>query len=453
MHHKKLGFYSILLLSINSIVGAGIFLNPGSVAKLAGIYTPGVFLAASLFALILALSFASASRYVSENGAAYTYAKVAFGKTIGSYVGVSGYVANSVIWSVTSTGVIKIIFSIFQIKESVISITIGLMIFMFILYLINSFGLKILVQINNLSTVAKSSVLVITIIAGLLILLQTKQNHISLVNQYVPSSKVDFSVFVTAIVAAFYAFTGFETIASGSKDMDNPTKNLPRVIPITILVVAIIYIGVVSVAMMINPVNLVVSKEVVLLSSIFENLFLKQLIILGAVISMFGINVAYSFHIPRVLEAMAKEKVVPYFFVKRNQHGIPQRAFLLSIFITIFIAMSFKYTMDNIMVAASVSAFIQYLIVPLSVLFFYFGKAKEKIEDKNKHYVLDVVIPILSIFLVMLLLVKFDWHSQFTLVENGVRVLNIYAVLSMIIGMIILPVDSMIYQNIVKNAH
>lgn len=47
MSQKKLGFYSVLLLSINSIVGAGIFLNPGSVAKLAGVYTPLVFLVSS----------------------------------------------------------------------------------------------------------------------------------------------------------------------------------------------------------------------------------------------------------------------------------------------------------------------------------------------------------------------------------------------------------------------
>lgn len=447
MSQKKLGFYSVLLLSINSIVGAGIFLNPGSVAKLAGVYTPLVFLVSSFFAMILALSFASASRYVSENGAAYTYSKKAFGNKIGSYIGVSGYVANSVIWSVTSTGVIKIIYSIFQIKETVISITIGLLILMFILYLINSFGLKILVQMNNLSTLVKSGVLVIVIIAGLFILFQTKQNNIEQVNQVVPNESINFSVFITAIVAAFYAYTGFETIASGSKDMENPTKNLSRVIPITVLIVGLIYIGVVSVSMVINPINLVTSKEVVLLATVFENPILKQVIILGSVISMFGINVAYSFHIPRVLEAMAKEKVVPYFFAKRNKHQIPQRSFLLSIFITILIAMSFRYTMDNIMVAASVSAFIQYLVVPIDVLFFYFGKAKESVSLGNRNFFLDVIIPILSILLVLLLLVKFDWYSQFTLVENGNRILNIYALLSMVVGLVILPIIFMIYQN------
>ena len=37
---QKMKFWSIVLLTINSIIGTGIFLSPGSVAKLSGSLAP-----------------------------------------------------------------------------------------------------------------------------------------------------------------------------------------------------------------------------------------------------------------------------------------------------------------------------------------------------------------------------------------------------------------------------
>ena len=68
---KKLGFWSIVLLTINSIIGSGIFLSPGSVVKMSGKYAPVIYLAAAVFAAILAITFASAAKYVSKGGASY----------------------------------------------------------------------------------------------------------------------------------------------------------------------------------------------------------------------------------------------------------------------------------------------------------------------------------------------------------------------------------------------
>ncbi|HCC6661306.1 TPA: amino acid permease, partial [Staphylococcus pseudintermedius] len=95
---KKLGFWSIVLLSINSIIGSGIFLTPGSVIRISGIYTPLIYVMAAIFASILALTFASASKYVNKSGAAYSYTMVALGPHIGFYVGITRFIAGSIAW-------------------------------------------------------------------------------------------------------------------------------------------------------------------------------------------------------------------------------------------------------------------------------------------------------------------------------------------------------------------
>ncbi len=95
---------------------------------------------------------------------------------------------------------------------------------------------------------------------------------------------------------AFYAFTGFESVASGSEDMEAPEKNLPRAIPLAIAIVATIYIGIVGVAMMINPEAIVSTTEVVALAEVFDNNIIRSMIVIGALVSMFGINVAFLPH-------------------------------------------------------------------------------------------------------------------------------------------------------------
>ena len=71
----KLGFWSIVLLAINAIIGSGIFLTPGSVVQQVGSRALLVYLIAAIFASILAISFASAAKYVTKSWAAYAYSK------------------------------------------------------------------------------------------------------------------------------------------------------------------------------------------------------------------------------------------------------------------------------------------------------------------------------------------------------------------------------------------
>ncbi len=87
--NQKMKFWSIVLLTINSIIGTGIFLSPGAVAKLVGSKAAIIYLAAAVFAAVLAVTFAAASKYVVKSGAAYAYAKAGFGDEVGSYVGIT----------------------------------------------------------------------------------------------------------------------------------------------------------------------------------------------------------------------------------------------------------------------------------------------------------------------------------------------------------------------------
>ncbi|HBQ44004.1 MAG TPA: amino acid permease [Lactobacillus acetotolerans] len=443
----KLGFWSIVFLAINSIIGSGIFLTPGSVVSQAGSKSLLVYLIAAIFASILAISFAAASKYVTKSGAAYAYSKAAFGDKVGFYMGVLRYFSASVAWGVMAVGVIKSTISIFGgDPNNTLSVTIGFLILMALITLINLFGQKVVKYVMNLATIGKLAALVLIIVAGVVLLITTGVSHnLNTVDQITQNGQkivptLTTTGFVMAIVSAFYAFTGFESVASGSEDMKEPEKNLPRAIPLAILVIAAIYIGVVAVAMLVNPRALMTTKQVVAIAAIFKNEILRDIILVGALVSMFGINVASSFNAPRILEAMARENQMPKALTKRTKNDFPIRTFFISVALAILIPMAFQYDMVNLITLSAMVRFLGFIVVPLAVIQFYRGKSKEKVLDAPKSAWTDVIVPILSILLVVFLLVEYNWKVQFGIVVNGKVVgVNWYAIAMMIFGFIILP--------------
>ena len=445
---SKLGFWSIVLLAINSIIGSGIFLTPGSVVQQAGSKALIVYFIAAIFASILAISFAAAAKYVTKSGAAYAYSKAAFGNNVGFYMGILRYFSASVAWGVMAVGVIKSTISIFGGNPNeTMSVTIGFLILMAVITVINLFGQKVVKYVINLATIGKLAALVLIIVAGVVLLIVSgASSNLSQVDQITQNGQkivptLTTTGFVMAIVSAFYAFTGFESVASGSDDMKNPAKNLPRAIPLAIIVIAIIYIGVVAVAMMLDPKALMTTKQVVAIAAIFKNEVLRDVILVGALVSMFGINVASSFNAPRILEAMARENQFSKALTKRTKNNFPIRTFFISVLLAILIPMAFEYNMVNLITLSAMVRFLGFIVVPLAVIQFYRGKNAEPVLDAQKNVWTDVVVPILSIALVIFLLVEYNWKAQFGVVnaQGQVTGINWYAVAMMIFGFIVLP--------------
>lgn len=390
---SKLGFWSIVLLAINSIIGSGIFLTPGSVVQQAGSKALIVYFIAAIFASILAISFAAAAKYVTKSGAAYAYSKAAFGNNVGFYMGILRYFSASVAWGIMAVGVIKSTISIFGGNPNeTMSVTIGFLILMAVITIINLFGQKVVKYVMNLATIGKLAALVLIIIAGVVLLIVSgASSNLSQVDQITQNGQkivptLTTTGFVMAIVSAFYAFTGFESVASGSDDMKNPAKNLPRAIPLAIIVIAIIYIGVVAVAMMLDPKALMTTKQVVAIAAIFKNEILRDVILVGALVSMFGINVAASFNAPRILEAMARENQFSKALTKRTKNNFPIRTFFISVLLAILIPMAFEYNMVNLITLSTMVRFLGFIVVPLAVIQFYRGKTAEPVLNAPKMY-------------------------------------------------------------------
>lgn len=103
---------------------------------------------------------------------------------------------------------------------------------MAVITVINLFGQKVVKYVMNLATIGKLAALVLIIVAGVVLLIVSgASSNLSQVDQITQNGQkivptLTTTGFVMAIVSAFYAFTGFESVASGSDDMKNPAKKL-----------------------------------------------------------------------------------------------------------------------------------------------------------------------------------------------------------------------------------
>lgn len=191
--------------------------------------------------------------------------------------------------------------------------------------------------------------------------------------------------------------------------------------------------------MMVNPGAMVTTKQVVALVAIFNNPILRDVILVGAIISMFGINVASSFHTPRVLEAMANENQVPQFIARRTKRNFPLISFAITLVLAIGIPMAFQYNLPTIIVISATVRFFEFIVIPLGVIRFYRGTNKEEILPAHRDFFTDVILPVLSVIVTLFLLIRYDWVSEFSIKHGGQLVPNWYAIFGMFFGFVILP--------------
>ena len=110
---KVLRTPEVLLIGVNGVVGGGIFLLPGTVAKLAGNYAIWAYLIAGIIAILIGLSFAEASSMYTKTGGAMVYTEAAMGKTVSFTVGWMSWLTYVAGWAALSNGFVSYLSSLF----------------------------------------------------------------------------------------------------------------------------------------------------------------------------------------------------------------------------------------------------------------------------------------------------------------------------------------------------
>ncbi len=261
---RHLGWFQLIVIGIGAIIGAGIFVITGkAAAEYAGPAIVLSFVLASIICVFAGLCYAELSSLIPIAGGSYSYAYVALGElpawiigwsVTGQYLlsastvaaGWSGYLKSFLKdwglfvpdwlasapfhydvghgWSLTG--------SVIDFPAVLLVLFIGIMI---------SIGIKAAAHFTSIMVVIKLCTVFLFVILGL--------SHINPENwtPFIPENTGHFGDFGwTGIMRAaglvFFAYIGFDTVATLAQDAKNPQKDLPRGILGSLIICTVAYI-------------------------------------------------------------------------------------------------------------------------------------------------------------------------------------------------------------------
>lgn len=358
---KKLGMFSVVLLGINGIIGAGIFGLPNKVYALVGNWSLGVVTIDAVLAILLVLCFAEVSAWFSDNGGPYLYAKAAFGNFIGYEVGMTTLISIAINWAVEAVffsdqlAVVMPSANTYWIRTAV---AVGVIL---LLSAVNLAGVKAGKMVNNVVTVAKLLPIAMLIIVGL-VMYKISYSAAS-ANQNLPllSPALTPTHMVNALLLFFYAFSGFERLVLAAGDMKNASRNLPIALLITIVSVSLIYLIVLGVCIhILGPTLGTSSSPLAFAARELMGPTGYAIVETGIVISVLGINFSFSYVSPRTAVALADTGVLPKTFFKTNKLGAP-----VSSIIIVFILSAGSAFIGHFAYLASITVAVRLLVLYL----------------------------------------------------------------------------------------
>lgn len=299
---RALGRWSLAANLISIIVGAGIFIVPAALAACIGPYAPLAFLVCGAAVGAVAICFAEGGSRVPTSGGAYGYIEAAFGP-------LAGYVAGTQLWlgdvlacggvaAALADAVVTVLPPQLRapMHPAVIIGVVG------VIALINIGGVGRGARLVNVATLLKLIPLAVFLLAGVWAI------HRSNFAQPVNVGRVGFG---RAIILAVFVLTGMEGALNASGEVSQPSRTIPRALAIAITSVTGLYIAIQITAQGILGGALAHSTAPLVDAMGRVNPALRELLLAGTVVSMFGWISGDILSTPRMLFAFGRDGLLP----------------------------------------------------------------------------------------------------------------------------------------------
>jgi len=245
---RDLGIWSAASIVVGTVIGSGIFLVPKTMVLNVG--SPGlvfvVWVVGGLLSLFGALSYAELAAAMPEAGGEYVYLREAYGPFWGFIYGwTQMWVAKSGSIATLATGFFLYLANFRPELEKVwisrpLEIRYGQLlavVVILLLAIVNYFGVKLGGGVQVAVTVIKVALIAAIIVIGL------GSGHGAVSNYYTAIPAVGgIGGFFAALVAALWAYDGWNNVSMVSSEIRNPQRNLPLALILGTMAVIAIYL-------------------------------------------------------------------------------------------------------------------------------------------------------------------------------------------------------------------
>ena len=330
--------WDLVAVTINGIIGAGIFGLPSKVFALIGSYSLIAFFACALVVVLIILCFAEVGSRFDETGGPYLYAREAFGPTIAFEVGWLIWLARLTAFAANCNLMVSYLAFFWPAANATAPRALVITGVVLSLTALNVFGVRQAAIASNLFTIGKLIPMIIFAAAGLFFL----NPHAFALGAH-PSA----GAFSQSVLLLIYAFTGFEMAAIPAGEIRNPQKHLPRALLIAIAVVACTYILIQVVCVGTLPELASSQKPLADAGQRFMGTAGAAIISAGAIISIAGNLNIVLLSGSRVPFAIAEQRQLPSIFA-----AIHPRFFTPHVAILVTAAVMLVLTLKSSFVAA-----------------------------------------------------------------------------------------------------
>lgn len=385
MLNRGIRRWDLVLLVINSIIGAGIFGLPSKIFALSGVYSLLAFAVCAIVVLIFVACFAEVSAQFDRTGGPYVYALESMGRPVAYF---TGWLLQLSRWfnyaTLINLQVIYLSFFIPIVKEPLYRALVIVLVTGF-LAVMNYRGIKDSTRLTNIFTAVKLLVLCTFIIVGLF--------HLQ-PELFTAPQMPAFPAFSTSVLLLVFAFGGFESALINSGEIVNPKRNLPFALVMGIAAVTIVYCLVQVVCIGTLPGLASTEKPMGDAASLFMGNSGAGLIAGGAVVSIFGTLNALMLSGSRLPFALSMEGQFPKIFSQVHaRYQTPTNALIL--FFVVAVILSIAWSFLTALAIGAIIRVLVYMTVCIALLRLRVKKRGEEIPFKLRYGPVFAVLGIL----------------------------------------------------------
>lgn len=328
--------WQIVGLSINDVIGSGIYLLPAAAAVLLGPMSLWAVLLAGLAVALLVLCYAQAASYFDQPGGSYLYAREAFGRFAGFEIGWMIWLTRISSAAALGNGLADALAPLWPAAgQSGLARTLVIVASLGGLTAINVIGVKSAARTGVALAIGKLVPLALFVGIGLFYV-----NWGAAFSGGTPALH-DAGNLGQAALLLLFAYAGFENIPAAAGEYRNPQRDVPFALITMIITVTLIYALVQVVAQGTLPQPITDNMPVSDAAQQFGGHWLALVLVIGAVVSILGTTSNTVMLGPRFLYALARDGYGPAFLARIHpRFHTPAAAIVVQFVISLALALS-----------------------------------------------------------------------------------------------------------------
>ena len=347
---KDLTAWDLTIFGVAVVVGAGIFtLTAQTAGSVAGPSVSLAFVFAAIACGLTALCYAEFASTVPVAGSAYTFSYATFGELAAWIIGWDLILEFALAVSVVAKGWSQYLGEVMGSYSPVaqfgsVSFDWGAVLLIAVLTVLLVIGTKVSSRVSAVAVAIKLAVIAVVVVVGL------RYFKASNLSPFIPRSKpgsagsgIHQTLFswltgagnsqfgwyglLAAASLVFFAFIGFDVVATTAEETKNPQRNVPRGILGSLAIVTVLYVVVSLVLTGMVPYTDLAAKDATLATAFAVHgvTWAKNLISVGALAGLTTVVMVLFLGQTRVLYAMARDGLLPRGLAHTGKKGTPVR--------------------------------------------------------------------------------------------------------------------------------